>query len=885
MDLNWFQMGPIPDNEITGTYNYGLVTLSYVIAVLASYVALDLAGRLRSETNQRIQMYWLLGGAFAMGAGIWAMHFIGMLSFVMPMPMGYELTWTISSLFVAILASVLALFMLKNKDRPMFYMIIGGILIGLGIAAMHYMGMQAMTSYVTIHYLPGIFFLSILIAITAAEAALWFALQSSRGSLNRQFFLKIVSALVMGAAICGMHYTGMIAAIFTPLPHMNAMHAGLINPYLLAILIAAITALIIILALTISIYYRIMGTAIQKEKRFLNTMLNNLVDGILACDATGNITVCNNALGQYCQVVKNHSYLVLDNYFQFKIPNAERFVSPIEHPLYRTLNGEQIRGQEYLMCFPNQDDKDVIIDGQPIIDAEGKELGAVIIIHDITYLKQTEQVKQEFISVVSHELRTPLTSILGALSLLLGKIAGDVPEKMQNLLEIAKNNTERLIRLVNDILDIEKIESGKMDFSFKNFDIASLIREAIENMQNIAEIAQVKIIFEHEGEEMVYADYDKLIQVMVNLLSNAIRFSEAGQSVTITLVSSDEETRVSVIDHGQGISEEFRTKIFTKFSQADSSSSRKKGGTGLGLSICKAIIEKHGGKISFESIPNQITSFYFNLTKHLSEAKIMTQTEVSNQPASVLICDSNRDTATTLQHFLLTNDISSDIALTAEKARELLKQKSYEAIAMDLILQDYDGIKFIQELRRNDATATIPIVVISTLLSDEKKVINGCGFPIIDWLQKPLKEKQLMQFLQYLKIKFKTELPHILCVEDDLDNSKVIQELLSEQAIVSPAFTIKSAREKLNAYPYDLVVLDLKLPDGMGTDLLPCMNCKTKNPIPVIVFSAYDLQNKFAPLIRQILLNTHVPNDELLAILCSVLNKKIKKSITDQSTI
>ena len=747
MDLNWFQIGPIPNNEMTGTYNYGLVTLSYVIAVLASYVALDLAGRLRAEANPRIQIYWLLGGAFAMGAGIWSMHFIGMLSFVMPMPMGYEFSWTIASLFIAILASALALFMLKNKDRPIFYMIIGGIFIGLGIAAMHYMGMQAMTSYVTIHYLPGIFFLSILIAISASEAALWLVLQSSRGSFARQFFLKIISALIMGVAICGMHYTGMFAAIFTPLPYTTTIHAEIINPYLLAFLIAAITAVIIVLALTVSIYYQLMETAIQKEKQFLNTMLNNLVDGILACDTAGIITVCNNALGKYCQIGKNHSYMDLDKHFQFKIPNAESFVSPKENPLYRTLKGENIRGQEYLMCFPNQNDREVIIDGQPILDAEGKKLGAVIVIHDVTYLKQAEHVKQEFISVVSHELRTPLTSIRGSLSLVLSGVMGDLSDKASNLLKIASNNCERLIDLINDILDVDKLESGKIEMELKPISISKIVKEAIIANQMYADLFSVSVELANDlPAATVNANYARLMQVLNNLLSNAIKFSPPHQSVSIEITHNDNMIRVVVSDKGKGISEEFRERIFLKFSQSDTSSTRKVSGTGLGLNIAKGIITAMHGKLDFYNNTNQGATFYFELP--ISSEACLYETEKANH-AQILICEEDVKQAEDLKKIMTQSGYQCDIAKNAIEAKAMLKENIYQVLLVDLQLSDQKGVSLIQDIQK---VSKLPIVVISEPENViEREMLNVDAFTIIDWLEKPLDYHRLLLVLDFIK--------------------------------------------------------------------------------------------------------------------------------------
>ncbi|MDX1900976.1 MAG: MHYT domain-containing protein [Gammaproteobacteria bacterium] len=251
---NFFQLTPPPLEQIKSWYDPKLVILSYVVAVFASYIALDITGRLRDISNtERSTTLWLIGGAFAFGAGIWSMHFIGMLAFKMDMPMQYDLSLTILSMIVAICASGFALMLLNAQVITLTNYILGGIILGLAIAAMHYTGMAAMKITMDIHYLPGLFFLSILIAIIASEAAIWLALKSTQVISRVQFRLKFVSAFIMGAAICGMHYTGMAAAIFTPKMHINYMHNAL-DPEVLSISIASVTFIVLGIAFIASTY-------------------------------------------------------------------------------------------------------------------------------------------------------------------------------------------------------------------------------------------------------------------------------------------------------------------------------------------------------------------------------------------------------------------------------------------------------------------------------------------------------------------------------------------------------------------------------------------------------------------------------------------------------
>ncbi|MGH6638871.1 MAG: ATP-binding protein [Polaromonas sp.] len=240
--------------------------------------------------------------------------------------------------------------------------------------------------------------------------------------------------------------------------------------------------------------------------------------------------------------------------------------------------------------------------------------GFLCIAYDLTERKKVENMKNEFISTVSHELRTPLTSIRGALGLLSAGTVGAIPAAAKNLLDIANNNCERLVRMINDILDIEKIESGNMRFNAVTQRILPLAKQAIGATQAYAAQFQVKFELQPDAEDAYVAvDADRITQVIVNLLSNAAKYSPPGASVEVQLVRQSGFLRLSVTDHGEGIDDHFRASIFQKFSQADSSDTRKKGGSGLGLSISKAIIEMHQGRIDFRSERGVNTEFFFEL--------------------------------------------------------------------------------------------------------------------------------------------------------------------------------------------------------------------------------------------------------------------------------
>ncbi len=220
----------------------------------------------------------------------------------------------------------------------------------------------------------------------------------------------------------------------------------------------------------------------------------------------------------------------------------------------------------------------------------------------------------EFISTVSHELRTPLTSIRGSLGLLAGGVAGALPETAKNLVDIAKNNCERLILLVNDILDVEKIGSGKMRLDLQVIDIRPVVQQALAANESFAAQHRVSVLLRMPDEPLqVHIDSDRLTQVLTNLLSNAVKFSPPEAAVEVRVSRVGQQVRVEVADHGPGIPEEFRSRIFQKFSQADSSDTRQKGGTGLGLNISKSLVELMNGAIGFNNQLGAGTTFFFEL--------------------------------------------------------------------------------------------------------------------------------------------------------------------------------------------------------------------------------------------------------------------------------
>jgi PAS domain S-box-containing protein len=253
----------------------------------------------------------------------------------------------------------------------------------------------------------------------------------------------------------------------------------------------------------------------------------------------------------------------------------------------------------------------------PLVNREGQLLSVIAQGRDITAQLEAERLKKEFTSTLSHELRTPLTSIIGSLQLINAGVLGDVPKDVVELTEVAERNGQRLLDLINDILDIEKIESGKLTLNPEVLRMDELVREAMLLNKGFGD--RFKVRFQPRGEltaREVTADHKRLLQVMTNLLSNAAKFSPEGEVVEITTEEAKEWLRVAVHDRGPGIPEAFRPRIFGRFNQADSTTSRQKGGTGLGLAICKRLIEMMQGRIGFQDREGGGTTFWFELPRH-----------------------------------------------------------------------------------------------------------------------------------------------------------------------------------------------------------------------------------------------------------------------------
>lgn len=277
------------------------------------------------------------------------------------------------------------------------------------------------------------------------------------------------------------------------------------------------------------------------------------------------------------------------------------------------LEGEE-RTCEATITPPDGQTRDVAVTYIPDIGEDHTIKGVFGLIGDISDRKLTERLKDEFVAVVGHELRTPLTSIHGSLKILSSNKLEHLSAKGKEIVGIALKNTERLTRLINDVLDLERIESGRVSMDMKVCNLAELVEQAAQAMQAMADEQGIQLLTA-AVDTPIWADADHIIQLLTNLLSNAIKFSPAGATVRLSLIDSDTETKISVKDQGRGIPPDKLDMIFERFQQVDASDSRRRGGTGLGLAICQKIVQQHGGEIWAESRLGVGSTFYVTLPK------------------------------------------------------------------------------------------------------------------------------------------------------------------------------------------------------------------------------------------------------------------------------
>ncbi len=481
--------------------------------------------------------------------------------------------------------------------------------------------------------------------------------------------------------------------------------------------------------------------------------------------------------------------------------------------------------------------------------------------------QQASEAKSIFLSNVSHELRTPLTSILGSLRILESLTKNKITEKEKQLLDISLRNCKRLVGLVNDILDLNKIEAGEMEYHIESISIYELVHEAAQSCESYAPEKNIKIIMKSSHVDFyVKVDPKRLHQVLFNILSNAVKFSPKDSTIEISLKKNQNWGEIRVRDYGIGIPKDKRESVFQKFYQIDSSDTKNYAGTGLGLAISREIIRYFGGDMYFEDPPR-------------GSGIVM----VVRLP---LIQAEGKD----LPVLLLYSSLAKQINHTELKGYRILKASHHKELK-DLLTKDmpisflfYDlaeDIQYLQELGKEfpKLKETKIILFDSKGMPEEDPVkLPESVFQEVLFLENITSPEDLRSQIQSMVEKDDSS-PSILHIEDEKDIYQMIVHLLGDYFKVDWAENVKQAKEKLLQKDYSLILLDIYLPGESGLDFLKWYNKSSFSHIPVIVFSVASLKDEDKMNVAISLIKTETSNEELVNAIWSVLASSKKNKV------
>ncbi|WP_258171468.1 response regulator [Paenibacillus sp. R14(2021)] len=745
-----------------GSYDSVLVIFSYLVAVVASYTVLDLAGRI-STSRGRNRWLWLLFGAVAMGMGIWSMHFVGMLALSFTVPVAYNLWLVFISVLVAIAASFAALHIVGGSRFGLRQLLSGGFLLAAGISAMHYIGMAAMQ--VDITYDPLYFALSIVIAIAASNAALWLSFYFRKEGGIGDVWKKIGSGLIMGAAVVGMHYTGMLAASF----HMGTKMG--------------------------------MASGQMLEQKWLAYFISG---GTL-------FTLGMSLLGIY--ISNRFSYK--DNEIQEK--SNEIYMINLE---LRQLNDNL----------------------EELVTERTAQLERA---HDEAI--EANRVKSQFLANMSHELRTPLNAIIGY-SEMLKEEAEDLGEVtfVEDLGKISKAGNH-LLALINDILDISKVEAGKMEMYYETCDLEEMVQDVLTTVQPLI-VSNGNRLETSAVQGEITTDMTKLRQILINLISNAGKFTKEG---TISLDvfresrASQEGYAFRIKDTGIGMTTEQVEKLFQPFTQADSSTTRKYGGTGLGLAISQSFSSLMGGSISVESEMGAGSAFTCWLPVSPSSSETISPQAVEYEAvemnhASILLIDDEPYNQQLMRRYFAKEGWTMAFAESGEEGLRLSKKLRPKVICLDILMPGMDGWSVLSALKNDPELRDIPVVIWS--MTNDKQLAFTLGAS--EFLTKPVQRDQLIDVLdKYVSNRSDRS---ILVIEDDATTSELMTKLLQKEGYtVMQAGNGRIALEGMAQDVPAMILLDLMMPEMDGFQFVAELRKQESyKDVPIVVITAKSITSE-----------------------------------------
>jgi NO-binding membrane sensor protein with MHYT domain/signal transduction histidine kinase len=613
--------------NLIGSYNYALVALSVLIAMFASYAALDLAGRVTAAGGWT-RAVWLLGGAAAMGIGIWSMHYIGMLAFILPIPVAYHWPTVLLSLLAAILASAIALYVVSRQKMGALRALAGSVLMGAGIASMHYIGMAAMRLHAICQFNSLLVVLSVVFAVLISLVALWISFHF-RDEKMGMHWEKLAGAVVMGAAIPVMHYTGMAAASFTPsgMP-VNLSHAVSISTLGTAG-IATITFVVLGLALlTSGVDKRFVAQTLQVQEKKLQQSEAYLSEAQRLSHtgsfgwrvSTGEIIWSEESfrIFQYDRTTKPNVELILQRVHP-------EDAAQVKQTIARAARDGKDFDHEYRLVMPDSSVKYVHVVAHALSDESGSVefVGAVM---EVTASKRSEEALRraqadlarvnrvtamgELTASLAHEVNQPIGAAITNANTCLRWLTRDQPdldEAREAAMRIIKDGT-RAAEIISRVRLLFKKGTPERE----SVDVNAVIREMIVLLRGETARYNISVGTDLAADlPQVMADRVQLQQVFMNLMMNAIDAMKDVEGPRELVLKSqraeDEQLLLSVSDTGVGLPVQQADQIFNAFFTT------KVQGIGMGLSISRSIIESHGGRLRAGANPPRGACFYITL--------------------------------------------------------------------------------------------------------------------------------------------------------------------------------------------------------------------------------------------------------------------------------
>jgi two-component system, sensor histidine kinase and response regulator len=853
------------------SYNYYLIGLSVVISTLASYAALDLAGRVTAARGP-VRMAWLSGGACAMGMGIWAMHYIGMLACSLPVTVGYDWPTVALSLLCAMLASAVALFVVSRQHMTPVDITIGSLAMGGGIAAMHYIGMSAMRLAATCIYSVPLVIVSVVAAVLISMVALWLAF-TLRRDRQHDSAKKIAAAVVMGAAIPVMHYTGMAAATFLPSPILPSLaHAVKISTLGMSG-IALVTLFVLGMTLLTSVVDRRFAEQTLKlestEQRY-RQLVESAQVVLWRRDLHSSTFNFVNAEAESLFGYPVADWLTQAAFWTGHMPPHDRATAEsccaqvaldgqpqqFEHRMIAA-NGETLWMRTFVRVIAEDEDE--------------RELFGVMV--DITARKQAQEVaeaanraKSEFLANMSHEIRTPMNGILGMTELALET---ELSATQREYLSVVKSCGDGLLSLLNDILDFSKIEAGKLSLDPQPFGLQQMIADCMKALSLRAHQKGLELAFEVAPDvpEQMIGDPGRLRQIIMNLTGNAIKFTQHGE-VVLNVIREPQADRLmlrfTIRDSGIGIPADQLAKIFLAFEQADSSTTRVYGGTGLGLSISRCLVELMHGRIWVESEVGVGSSFCF--TAQFDAATPVSGKGITVNPkilrgVRILVVDDNATNRRILERMLGTWGMIVDLAASGAEALALLYQAvntnvSYPLIIVDGHMPHMDGFTLLRRIREAKELKVGKAVMLSS--AEQMESANQRReLEISEYALKPVARSDLLRLLlralgnvtgssahePAILLPAAVRPLHILLAEDSVFNQKVaVGMLVLDGHTVTVANDGREAVEAFSRQTFDLVFMDVQMPEMDGkeaTEKIRRQQGISGKRVPIIAMTAH----------------------------------------------